>query len=276
MERNNELQRIGKPVDADEELGAITYMATRSEKSAGAAVRKHRPATSSGSSVLANMLGASKERYALAVGLDPDLSIAEMIEESRTIMNRKIAPVRIAEIEGAGQRGRADRRRHRSHPIPRAEILARRRRPLHRHRRHHADRSRPTPAASTSAATGRCCTGRAASGSTARPASTAALDRDGVVEAGQALRGGRRLRHRSGAVHAGGAGVRLQGIRVRRGRRHDGPRHRADRRRNRQPADPGPRRTGDRRRAAARATSRRKDRSASSPAITAASVRRSR
>src|SRR5207253_91687 len=49
----------------------------------------------SGSSFLANMLGASKERYALAVGLDPDLSIAEMIAESRTIMNRRIAPVHI-------------------------------------------------------------------------------------------------------------------------------------------------------------------------------------
>ena len=34
LERNNELQRINKPVDADEELGAITYMATRNENSA--------------------------------------------------------------------------------------------------------------------------------------------------------------------------------------------------------------------------------------------------
>jgi UbiD family decarboxylase len=32
VERNNELQRIGKPVDPNEELGAITYMATRSDK----------------------------------------------------------------------------------------------------------------------------------------------------------------------------------------------------------------------------------------------------
>src|SRR5581483_4538550 len=49
----------------------------------------------SGSRVLANMLGSSKERYALAVGLDPDMSIAEMIQESRAIMNRKIPPVRV-------------------------------------------------------------------------------------------------------------------------------------------------------------------------------------
>src|SRR3954447_5190192 len=94
LERNNELQRITKPVDADEELGAITYMATRNENAA-ALLFENIAGDRSGSRVLANMLGSSKERYALAVGLDPDLSIAEMIAESRTIMNRRIAPVHI-------------------------------------------------------------------------------------------------------------------------------------------------------------------------------------
>src|SRR4051794_20719884 len=94
LERNGELQRIGKPVDADEELAAITYMATRNEK-AQALLFENITGDRFGSSVLANMLGSSKERYALAVGLDPDLSVAEMIQESRTIMNRKIAPVRV-------------------------------------------------------------------------------------------------------------------------------------------------------------------------------------
>ena len=94
IERNGELQRIGKPVDADEELAAITYMATRTEKTS-ALLFENIAGDRSGSRVLANMLGSSKERYALAVGLDPDLSIAEMIAESRTIMNRRIAPVRV-------------------------------------------------------------------------------------------------------------------------------------------------------------------------------------
>ena len=94
LERNNELQRISKPVDTDEELGAITYMATRNENSA-ALLFENMTGDKTGSRILANMLGASKERYALAVGLDPDLSIAEMIAKSRTIMNRKIPPVRI-------------------------------------------------------------------------------------------------------------------------------------------------------------------------------------
>src|SRR3982075_1257363 len=80
LERNNELQRITKPVDADEELGAITYMATRNENAA-ALLFENMTGDRTGSRILANMLGASKERYALAVGLDPDLSIAEMIAE---------------------------------------------------------------------------------------------------------------------------------------------------------------------------------------------------
>src|SRR5262249_5003499 len=44
---------------------------------------------------VANMLGSSKERYALAVGLDPDLSTAEMIAATRNMMSRRIAPVHV-------------------------------------------------------------------------------------------------------------------------------------------------------------------------------------
>jgi UbiD family decarboxylase len=95
IERNGQLQRISKPVDADEELAAVTYMATRDER-APALLFENVTGDRSGSRVLANMLGASKERYALAVGLDPDLSIAEMIAETRAIMNRRIAPRLVA------------------------------------------------------------------------------------------------------------------------------------------------------------------------------------
>jgi len=41
------------------------------------------------------MLGSSRERYALAVGLDPDLSTAQMISATRHIMSRRISPVHI-------------------------------------------------------------------------------------------------------------------------------------------------------------------------------------
>jgi UbiD family decarboxylase len=94
IERNGLLKRIDKPVDPDEELAAITFMATRRED-ATALLFQNLAGDRSGSSILSNMLGASKERYALAVGLDPALSTAELISDTRAIMNRRIAPVRI-------------------------------------------------------------------------------------------------------------------------------------------------------------------------------------
>jgi 4-hydroxy-3-polyprenylbenzoate decarboxylase len=98
IEQNGELQRIRTPVNADEELAAITYMATRGEK-APALLFETIAGDTSGSSVLANMLGSSKERYALAVGLDPSLSIAEMIAATRGIMAGRIAPVRVPQAK---------------------------------------------------------------------------------------------------------------------------------------------------------------------------------
>lgn len=94
IEQNGALKRIYEPVDADEELSAITYMATRGEN-APALLFETIMDDESGSSVLANMLGSSKERYALAVGINPNLSIAEMIAETRGIMNRRIAPQQV-------------------------------------------------------------------------------------------------------------------------------------------------------------------------------------
>ena len=41
------------------------------------------------------MLGASKERYAIAVGFDPKLSTSDMIFASRDLMKRRLAPIRI-------------------------------------------------------------------------------------------------------------------------------------------------------------------------------------
>jgi hypothetical protein len=206
LERNNELQRITKPVDADEELGAITYMATRNENAA-ALLFENIAGDRSGSSVLANMLGASKERYALAVGLDPDLSIAEMIAESRTIMNRRIAPVRIpkskAPVNDVVLTGDA---------IDLTAFPA----PKFWPGRHRPHQRRLLPADAAWAAPRRALL-LARQARRARPR--------GVVEARQAVRSGCRLRRRSRAVHAGSAGVRLEGIRVRRCRRHDGPRH---------------------------------------------------
>jgi UbiD family decarboxylase len=98
IEANGLLRRIDKQVDPDEELAAITFMATR-RGDAPALLFETFAGDRSGASVLTNMLGASKERYAIAVGLDPDLSVAELIRETRAIMNRRIAPVHVAKAQ---------------------------------------------------------------------------------------------------------------------------------------------------------------------------------
>ena len=211
-----------KDVDADEELAAITYMATRDRENAGAAVREYRRRP---------LRLAHPHQHA---GLEQGALCARGRARSRSLDRRDDRgdahdhePAdragRDSEIQGAGERGGADRRRDRPDRIPGAEILAGRRRPLHRHRRHHVHRlarhrphqRRLLPADAAWAAPRRALL-LARQARPARPR--------GVVGARQAVRGGRRLWHRSGAVHAGRAGVRRQGIRARRRRRHDGPR----------------------------------------------------
>jgi UbiD family decarboxylase len=85
------LRRISATVDPVEELAAITFLAGRTVE-APALLFDRLCGDEFGIRVLSNMLGASKERYALAVGLDPALSICEMIAATRAIMRRRIAP----------------------------------------------------------------------------------------------------------------------------------------------------------------------------------------
>jgi UbiD family decarboxylase len=94
VERAGELKRIRAAVDPKEELSAITYMATRSER-APALLFDRLTGDRFGARVLANMLGASKERYALAVGIDPGLSTADMIAATRELMRHRLAPVEV-------------------------------------------------------------------------------------------------------------------------------------------------------------------------------------
>lgn len=88
------LKRVTTKVDPVEELAAITFLAGRTA-AAPALLFDNLADDRFGTRVLSNMLGASKERYALAVGLDPGLSTADMIAASRTIMARRIAPVHV-------------------------------------------------------------------------------------------------------------------------------------------------------------------------------------
>jgi UbiD family decarboxylase len=94
IEANGRLLRIDQPVDPEEELAAITFMAARRED-APALLFEALGDAHCDARVLANMLGSSKERYALSVGLDPGLSVTEMIAATRGIMSRRIEPVRV-------------------------------------------------------------------------------------------------------------------------------------------------------------------------------------
>jgi len=94
IENSGRLLRIKQSVDPDQELAAITFMATRREN-APALLFETLEGDRFSTRILANMLGSSKERYALAVGLDPDLPIAELITATRDIMRRRMAPVRV-------------------------------------------------------------------------------------------------------------------------------------------------------------------------------------
>src|SRR5215475_4029803 len=94
IEQHGELARIAASVDPDEEIGAVTLLASRQDKSP-ALIFESMHGDTTGSRILINMLGASRERYALAVGLDPSASTPEMIQATRSIMNEPIPPTMI-------------------------------------------------------------------------------------------------------------------------------------------------------------------------------------
>jgi 4-hydroxy-3-polyprenylbenzoate decarboxylase len=95
-----QLKRITAPVDPDEELSAVTFMAATAPDSP-ALLFDNLIGDRFGARVLSNMLGASKQRYALAVGLDPGLSTQDMISATREIMRRRIPPMQVAKDSAA-------------------------------------------------------------------------------------------------------------------------------------------------------------------------------
>jgi UbiD family decarboxylase len=94
IEQHGELARITASVDPDEELAAVTLLASRQDKSA-ALIFENMQGDTTGSRILINMLGASRERYALAVGLDSLASTPEMVQATRSIMNHLVPPVMV-------------------------------------------------------------------------------------------------------------------------------------------------------------------------------------
>ena len=92
VDRHKLLKRIDREVDPVEELAAITFLAARGGE-APALLFENLKDNRSDARILSNILGSSKERYALAVGLDPALGIRDMITATRRLMKNRIPPV---------------------------------------------------------------------------------------------------------------------------------------------------------------------------------------
>jgi len=92
VDRLGELHRIEVEVDPIEEMGGLTYLVGKQEgapallftkvKGAGAATRS-----------LFNLLGTSRRRIALSLGVDPSLSLRELIQATRLKIKDRIPPV---------------------------------------------------------------------------------------------------------------------------------------------------------------------------------------
>lgn len=95
VEADGGLHRVTAPVSRHEELAAATYMVARDESSP-ALLFENVIGDESGTRVLSNMLGASNRRFALAVGIDPDLSTRDMVLTMRERAQRRIAPIDVA------------------------------------------------------------------------------------------------------------------------------------------------------------------------------------
>ena len=89
IDRQGELRTISAEVDPKEELSAITFLSTRSA-GAPALLFEKLASNRSDARVLINMLAASKERYALTVGLDPKQPVRDLIAATRKIMKRRL------------------------------------------------------------------------------------------------------------------------------------------------------------------------------------------
>jgi UbiD family decarboxylase len=100
IEKHQQLKRVAVAVDPEEEISGITFMVTRNER-APALLFENPKNAAFGARVLTNMLGNSNERYALALGLDPKLSLGALIERTRGAMKDRVSPIFVPEEEAA-------------------------------------------------------------------------------------------------------------------------------------------------------------------------------
>jgi UbiD family decarboxylase len=98
IDQHKQLKRISAPVDPNEELAAVTFMATQADQNAPAFLYENLIGDHQGYRVLTNMLGSSKDRFALAMGLDLALSIRDMVSAARSLMKHRVSPVMIPKL----------------------------------------------------------------------------------------------------------------------------------------------------------------------------------
>ena len=88
------VKRIAEEVDWDEEMGAITYMSSQETGSPALLFERIRGCPP-GFQALWNMIGSSRDRFALAIGEVTGLSVMELIQRCRQGFNRTVPPVEV-------------------------------------------------------------------------------------------------------------------------------------------------------------------------------------
>ncbi len=94
VEAIGELRTIDAPVDPIEEMSAISYLISKTE-SAPAVLFTNVLGSMPGVRSLFNMTGASRNRLALALGLHEREDVLAMVQELRTRLSRRIAPITV-------------------------------------------------------------------------------------------------------------------------------------------------------------------------------------
>jgi UbiD family decarboxylase len=92
VEAIGQIQRIHEPIDRNEEMGAITYIAHQ-QIGAPALLFENVKGCPPGFRALWNLIGSSPDRFALAVGEPTGLGVMELIRRCRTKFTRTRAPI---------------------------------------------------------------------------------------------------------------------------------------------------------------------------------------
>ena len=93
-EKIGQVKHVTQTVDHDEEMGAITYMAHQ-QIGAAAPLFENITGCPPGFRSLWNIIGSSVDRFALAIGEPPGLSVMELIQRCRSKLTRTLPPVMI-------------------------------------------------------------------------------------------------------------------------------------------------------------------------------------